>query len=75
MNFDPLQMPDRQQKPRREGLTMVMDKGPEVSDGWIDIPHEEKCNFIAELSNWGTVLSEVGSKSVALNNTNNAVKK
>lgn len=34
----------------------------EVSDGSIDIPHGEKCAYIAELSGWGTVLSEVGSK-------------
>ena len=34
----------------------------EVSDGSIDIPHEEKCGYIEKLSQYGTVLSEVGSK-------------
>ncbi|MXV49551.1 phosphosulfolactate synthase [Pedobacter sp. HMF7647] len=34
----------------------------EVSDGSIDIPHEEKCKFINELSKQVTVISEVGSK-------------
>src|ERR1700743_327533 len=34
----------------------------EVSDGSIDIPHEEKCRYIEKLSKYGTVLSEVGSK-------------
>jgi phosphosulfolactate synthase len=34
----------------------------EVSDGSIDIPHEEKCGYIEKLSQIGTVLSEVGSK-------------
>lgn len=34
----------------------------EVSDGSIDIPHEEKCGYIEKLSGYGTVLSEVGSK-------------
>jgi phosphosulfolactate synthase len=34
----------------------------EVSDGSIDIPHEEKCRYIEQLSRYGTVLSEVGSK-------------
>ncbi|MBS1662598.1 MAG: phosphosulfolactate synthase [Bacteroidetes bacterium] len=34
----------------------------EVSDGSIDIPHEEKCRYIEQLSKYGVVLSEVGSK-------------
>lgn len=36
----------------------------EVSDGSITIDHEEKCNYIKELSNQVTVISEVGSKDV-----------
>ncbi|ATL47486.1 phosphosulfolactate synthase [Chitinophaga caeni] len=34
----------------------------EVSDGSITIPHAEKCGYIEKLANYGTVLSEVGSK-------------
>jgi len=34
----------------------------EVSDGSIEIPHREKCDYISELTKYGTVLSEVGSK-------------
>lgn len=34
----------------------------EVSDGSISLEHEEKCNFIHQLSKQVTVLSEVGSK-------------
>jgi phosphosulfolactate synthase len=34
----------------------------EVSDGSIDIPHDEKCAFIEKLSKQVTVISEVGSK-------------
>ncbi len=34
----------------------------EVSDGSIDIQHEEKCEFIRTLSDQVTVISEVGSK-------------
>src|SRR5258708_19386828 len=34
----------------------------EVSDGSIDISHEEKCGYIEKLSKYGVVLSEVGSK-------------
>jgi phosphosulfolactate synthase len=34
----------------------------EVSDGSIDIPHVEKCGYIEQLAQYGTVLSEVGSK-------------
>lgn len=34
----------------------------EVSDGSIDIPHEEKCGYIEKLAQHCTILSEVGSK-------------
>lgn len=34
----------------------------EVSDGSIEIAHEEKCEFISKLSEQVTVISEVGSK-------------
>ncbi|HCL84686.1 MAG TPA: phosphosulfolactate synthase [Chitinophagaceae bacterium] len=34
----------------------------EVSDGSIDIDHKEKCKLIERLTQYGTVLSEVGSK-------------
>lgn len=34
----------------------------EVSDGSISIPHDQKCQWIADLSKDYTVLSEVGSK-------------
>jgi phosphosulfolactate synthase len=34
----------------------------EVSDGSIDIPHQEKCGYIEKLAKYGVVLSEVGSK-------------
>ena len=34
----------------------------EVSDGSIQISHEQKCKYISELTKQGTVLSEVGSK-------------
>lgn len=36
----------------------------EVSDGSITIEHEEKCEYIRELSKNFTVISEVGSKDV-----------
>jgi phosphosulfolactate synthase len=139
MNFHLTQMPDRLVKPRKNGITMIMDKGMsleetknflsistdhidlvkfgfgtsyvtprlrekiqlykdhnvpvyfggtlfeaflirnqfddyikvckdyeidfmEVSDGSITIPHAEKCGYIEKLTNYGTVLSEVGSK-------------
>lgn len=139
MNYPLLQIPNRTQKPRIDGLTMVMDKGlsieevknfisiakpyvdlvklgfgtsmvtpnlkeklqiytdneipvylggtlfeaflirnqfdeyiqmiqnyglkyVEVSDGSIEIPHNEKCGYIEKLSKHFTVLSEVGSK-------------
>lgn len=34
----------------------------EMSDGSIDISHEEKCGYIEKLTKYGVVLSEVGSK-------------
>ena len=34
----------------------------EVSDGSIELPHDEKCGYIRKLSEHVTVLSEVGSK-------------
>jgi phosphosulfolactate synthase len=34
----------------------------EVSDGSINLPHEQKCKYIRDLAKRGTVLSEVGSK-------------
>lgn len=34
----------------------------EVSDGSIDITHDEKCRYIEKLSKYGVVLSEIGSK-------------
>ena len=34
----------------------------EVSDGSLEMPHDEKCNYIKVLSQQVTVLSEVGSK-------------
>lgn len=37
----------------------------EVSDGSIDIEHEEKCEYIRKLSEQVTVISEVGSKDAA----------
>ncbi len=36
----------------------------EVSDGSIELPHERKCQYIHQLSDQVTVLSEVGSKDV-----------
>ncbi len=142
MHFKLSQIPERSQKPRQSGLTMVMDKGlsvqevknflnvshphvdivkfgfgtafvtpnlrekievyqsfnipvyfggtlfeaflirnqfedyrtlckeynityMEVSDGSISIPHTEKCGHIEKLKQYGTVLSEVGSKDAA----------
>ncbi|MEX6687930.1 phosphosulfolactate synthase [Danxiaibacter flavus] len=139
MNFNLSQIPERNQKPRNSGITMVMDKGLsinevenflsiahvhvdivklgfgtsyvtpnlrekievyknynipiyfggtlfeaflirnqfndyveickdygvsfiEVSDGSITIPHAEKCGYIEKLTQYATVLSEVGSK-------------
>ena len=37
----------------------------EVSDGSIELPHDRKCEYIRELSEQVTVLSEVGSKDEA----------
>ena len=37
----------------------------EVSDGSIEIKHEDKCNYIIELTKQVTVISEVGSKDAA----------
>jgi phosphosulfolactate synthase len=37
----------------------------EVSDGSITIPHSEKCGYIEKLTQYGKVLSEVGSKDAA----------
>jgi phosphosulfolactate synthase len=37
----------------------------EVSDGSVDIAHQEKCKIIERLTKFGTVLSEVGSKDAA----------
>jgi phosphosulfolactate synthase len=42
---------------RQFGITYM-----EVSDGSINIPHADKCNYITRLATYGTVLSEVGSK-------------
>jgi phosphosulfolactate synthase len=36
----------------------------EVSDGSIDLEHDQKCKYISELAKQVTVLSEVGSKDV-----------
>ncbi|RYE36079.1 MAG: phosphosulfolactate synthase [Sphingobacteriaceae bacterium] len=36
----------------------------EISDGSITIDHDEKCNYIKELSQQLTVISEVGSKDI-----------
>jgi phosphosulfolactate synthase len=36
----------------------------EVSDGSITIPHDEKCELIRKMSQYATVISEVGSKDV-----------
>ncbi len=37
----------------------------EVSDGSIELPHDQKCEYIRNLSQQVTVLSEVGSKDAA----------
>jgi phosphosulfolactate synthase len=37
----------------------------EVSDGSMDIDHEQKCEYIAKLATQVTVISEVGSKDAA----------
>ncbi|GAB3010179.1 phosphosulfolactate synthase [Niabella terrae] len=38
----------------------------EVSDGSLQMPHDEKCQYIQELSKEFTVLSEVGSKEAGI---------
>lgn len=38
----------------------------EVSDGSVQMPHEDKCRYIKELSKEFTVLSEVGSKEAGV---------
>ncbi|PZP51782.1 MAG: phosphosulfolactate synthase [Pseudopedobacter saltans] len=46
-------------------ITICQDYGishMEVGDGSITIPHIEKCRYIEQLTKYGTVLSEVGSK-------------
>ena len=48
---------------------LVLDLGldmAEVSDGSINIPHEEKCRYISTLAKDMTVLSEVGSKETGI---------
>ena len=51
-----------------DGYRRVLDKYQmnfaEVSDGAIELPHEEKLEYIRTLSEQVTVLSEVGSKDV-----------
>ena len=37
----------------------------EVSDGCIDIPHEQKCRHIADLTKHAIIFSEVGSKDAS----------
>lgn len=49
-------------------ISMCRDYGithMEVSDGSISIPHAEKCGYIEKLTQYGIVLSEVGSKDAA----------
>lgn len=49
-------------------ISMCKDYGinyMEVSDGSIEIAHQDKCNYIEQLSQHGIVLSEVGSKDAA----------
>jgi phosphosulfolactate synthase len=45
---------------REYGITYM-----EVSDGSVTIPHAEKCGYIEKLTQYGIVLSEVGSKDAA----------
>ena len=49
-----------------EDYLRVLDKykleHAEVSDGSIELPHDEKCELIGKMSKYVTVLSEVGSK-------------
>ena len=52
------------------GLTMV-----EVSDGSIDINHDEKCEIIADFSKYFQVISEIGSKQSSIKiSTENWIK-
>ena len=41
MNFNLLQIPERTQQPRINGITMVMDKGLSINDvkNWLSIAH------------------------------------
>src|SRR5687767_5314181 len=45
---------------KKYGVTFI-----EVSDGSVDIPHKEKCEYIERLTQYGIVLSAVGSKDAA----------
>jgi phosphosulfolactate synthase len=49
-----------------DGFLKVLDKYKleyaEVSDGSIDLPHDQKCSIINKLTGYVTVISEVGSK-------------
>jgi phosphosulfolactate synthase len=51
-----------------EGYVEMLDKFGveylEVSDGSLEMEHDEKCRYISELSKDRTVLSEVGSKDI-----------
>ncbi len=40
MNFNLLQIPERTQQPRINGITMVMDKGLSINDAknWLRLP-------------------------------------
>jgi len=51
------QLDDYRRLLEKTGITYV-----EVSDGSLEIPHDEKCEIIADLAKNYTVLSEVGSK-------------
>ena len=53
-----------------DGYRRVLDKYQmtfaEISDGSIELPHDEKCEYIRQLSQQVTVLSEVGSKDAEI---------
>ena len=51
------QLDDYKKYLEKIGLTTV-----EISDGSIDINHDEKCKIIADFSKYFRVISEVGSK-------------
>jgi phosphosulfolactate synthase len=51
------QLDDYRRLLEKTGITYV-----EVSDGSLELPHDEKCEIIADLAKNYTVLSEVGSK-------------